>query len=130
MGYSCVEQYYLEKKCLNFKDDATATAIMKAETPEKMKILARNIKGLDEKLWRPHARQTMEKAVFLKFSQNPHLQKKLLDSRGMLVEANKHDNFFSCGLSLADTSIVEQSRWLGENCLGNILVQLRERLEK
>ena len=118
------------KKCLKFNDDTTASAIMKAETPEKMKALSRNIKGVDENLWRPHARQAMEKAVFLKFSQNPLLQKKLLDSRGMLVEANKHDKLFSCGLSLADSSITEQSRWLGENWLGNILMQLRDNLAK
>ena len=113
-----------------FSDDATASAIMEAKTPEKMKTLARSIKGFDENLWKPHARQTMEKAVFLKFSQNPLLQKKLVQSRGTIVEANKYDNFFSCGLSLSDSSIMEQSKWRGENCLGIILMQLREKLAK
>ena len=127
--YSCCEQYYLEKKCLNFNDDATASAIKMATTPEKMKALAKNIKGLDEKLWKPHAKKTMEKAVFLKFSQNPKLKKQLLDSRGLLVEACKHDNVFSCGLSLADPSIKEQSKWTGTNWLGEILMQVRETLK-
>ena len=124
--YSCVEEYYLEKKALFFHDEATASAIRTARRPGAMKALSRRIKGVDDKKWLPIARSTMTKACSLKFGQNENLRNKLLHSRGLLVEANKKDCFFSCGLSLADPNIKETSRWLGENVLGIILTQLRE----
>ena len=47
--YICSEQYYLEQKSLYFKDEVTASAIMRSDNPGKMKALSRQIKGLDEK---------------------------------------------------------------------------------
>ena len=69
------------------------------------------------------------RACSLKFNQNDDLKNKLLQSQGTLVEANQRDNFFSCGLSLADPNILDKSRWLGENILGTILTDLRNNLK-
>ena len=127
--YSCSEQYFLEKKALMFDDETTASAIKRETRPERMKAMSYNIKGRDENIWNKHARGIMEKAVTLKFRQNPHLQQKLLASRGRLVEANKHDKQFSCGLSLSDPNIMDESKWQGENWLGDILTELRNKLQ-
>ena len=126
--YSCSEQYYLYKKSLFFDDEHTATAIKRTTDPREMKSLTNRIKGLDEAKWKPHAKLTMEKACHLKFDQNPYLKKKLLNSRGALVEANRNDNFFSCGLALSDPNILDKTKWLGDNHLGQILMQVRQSL--
>ena len=94
-----------------------------------MKAAAHHIKGLNETKWKPFARKTMEKACLLKFTQNQDLKSKLLSSQGTLVEANRRDTYFSCGISLSDPNILDRSKWLGENMLGRILTQLRETLK-
>ena len=72
----------------------------------------------------------MERACFLKFSQNQILKDKLLANRGTLVECNRRDNLFSCGLALSDPNILDSSNWPGENILGQILTSLRKTLEE
>ena len=124
-NYLCVEQYYLQKKSLFFNDETTASAIMRATQPGRMKALSHQIKGLDDQKWQKMAKATMMRACSLKFDQNDDLKSKLLHSQGTLVEANEKDKFFSCGLSLADPSILDSSRWLGSNVLGTILTDLR-----
>ena len=126
--YSCSEQYYLYKKSLFFDDKHTATAIKRTTDPRETKSLSNRIKGLDEAKWKPHAKLTMEKACHLKFDQNPYLKKKLLNSRGALLEANRNDNFFSCGLARSDPNILDKTKWLGDNHLGQILMQVRQSL--
>ena len=128
--YSCSEQYYLQKKSLFFNDDSTASAIMKADDPGKMKAIARKIKGLDESKWQDSARSVMEKACFLKFTKNLKTKSLLTSTKGILVEANEKDSYFSCGLSLSDPHIMERSRWAGKNILGDILTELRDRLKQ
>ena len=128
--YTCVEQLYLRKKALFFDDVDTARKIMKESNPGVIKRLSHSIKGLDEKQWKPQARTVMEKACYLKFSQNKTLREKLIASQGLLVESNKRDKFFSCGLSLADPNILDQNKWEGGNILGDILTTLRETLKK
>ena len=53
------------------------------------------------------------------------LRKKLLETKGELVEANGRDYYFSCGIWLSDPAILDKSLWLGENVLRQILTQLR-----
>ena len=67
------------------------------------------------------AKSVVEKACYLKFSQNKHLREKLVASQGLLVEANKKDKFFSCGLSLADPNILDKNKWEGQNILRETL---------
>ena len=129
LKFTCSEQFYLYHKCLFFNDDSTALAILRTHDPRKMKSLSCHIKNIDESKWRGQAKTTMEKACALKFSQNPNLKQKLLSTQGELVEANKHDKFFSCGLALADPNVLEKSLWLGENILGEILEKLRDGLK-
>ena len=90
-----------------------------------MKKLSHRIKGLDEAKWGKNARKCMEEGCGLKFSQNQDLHTRLLATKGRLVEANRHDKYFSCGLALGDPHVAEQSRWEGKNILGAILESLR-----
>ena len=99
---------------------------MKSTDPGQMKRMSHNIKGLDELKWKPNARTTMEKACWLKFSQNENLKELLVGSQGLLVEANRNDKLFSCGLSLANPNVLDKNKWEGENVLGQILTSLRE----
>ena len=128
--YTCVEQYYLTHKSLFFDDVDTANAIMGLKEPSKMKALSHHIKNLDEHKWAEQATAVMENACYLKFWQNSELKKKLMDIKGTIVEANRKDVFFSCGLALSDPNIVDVNKWKGQNMLGKILSNLREKFIK
>ena len=130
LSYLCAEQFYLHQKCFYFDDIVTAKKIIKTTDAGKMKAFSHQIKGLDEAKWRSWAKSVMQKACYLKFSQNEELKKKLLSSRDALVEANRWDKFFSCGLSLTNPNMLEKNKWEGENVLGKELTSLREILKK
>ena len=74
------------------------------------------------------AKQTMYKACVMKFQQNSDLAEKLKLFTGRIIEANPKDHFFSCGLSLHDPHLNDQSKWSGQNELGNILCEVRDSL--
>ena len=123
-----VEKYYQYKKALYFQDTLSAEQILKAKTPRKAKSLGHQIKHFDEDMWRTVQRQTMFTGCALKFKQNPQLTMLLKTTKGLIVEANPHEKFFSCGLSISDKKIEDYSQWPGENALGQILCDLRESL--
>ena len=102
---------------------------MTAQTPNQAKAISYNIKDLDEELWKPVAEQIMLIGVTKKFEQNPALRDTLIATTGRLIEANPKDAFFSCGLSLNDPNIENQSSWKGLNVLGNLLCKVRDNLK-
>ena len=124
--FKTVEHYYQHKQAAYFKDTITATAILNAKTPGHAKALSHQIKDRDSELWQPVAQRTMHKACLMKFKQNPHLGEKLKQTRGMLVEANPKDTFFSCGLKLRHPDLDNPKLWTGKNILGEILCQVRD----
>ena len=126
--FSTVEHYYQYKKALYFNDQITANAILSSKTPNHAKALSYQIKDFDKDLWMSVAEQTMFNAVTKKFEQNPVLQKQLLSTSGLLIEANPTDTFFSCGLSLSDPNIEVSTSWKGLNILGKVLCKVRDNL--
>ena len=49
---------------------------------------------------------------------------------GSLVEANRKDVYFSCGLSLADPNIIDTNKCKGKSVLGKIITMLREKFKQ
>ena len=127
-SFSTVEHYYQYRKALYFKDETTASTILHSHSPAQAKALSYQIQDYDEELWRSVAEQTMYNACSKKFQQNITLRTKLKGTRGLLVEANPKDNFFSCGLSIDDPNLDETLKWKGQNILGNILIKIRDSL--
>lgn len=66
----------------------------------------------------------MTELVLKKFTQNPHLRSRLLETEDkMLIEANTHDDFFGAGLSTG--AITDPNNLPGSNHLGKILESVR-----
>ena len=70
----------------------------------------------------------MYKACAMKFNQNPKLAEQLKNTKGILIEANVKETFFSCGLKITDPRIEDHHLWKGKNVLGDILCEIRETL--
>ena len=126
--YQNVETYFQYKKAKYFGDEDCANKILAARNPLQVKALSHKIKDFDEEMWLPTAKQTMMKGCAMKFGQNPELAQKLKNLKGIIVEANPKDDFFSCGLAINHPDLEEVSKWKGKNQLGEILCAIRENL--
>ena len=123
-----VETYFQFKKAMYFKDEQCANLILAAKSPAQAKALSHQIKDFDESMWLPVAEKTMLNACAMKFKQNPDLASKLREIKGIIIQANPKDNFFSCGLPISHSNIENQSKWKGKNVLGHILCRIRDGL--
>ena len=127
--FNCVEQAMMYHKAVLFGDDEAADLILKAETPREQKRLGRSVKGFDQSIWEEHRERIVYEILFAKFSQNPDLQKTLLDTKEtILVETSPYDRIWGVGLADDDPRIYDESQWLGLNLLGKLLMRVRETL--
>lgn len=128
--YNCVEQYFQASKASFFDDDNSHQKIMQAAKPHDQYKAGKQIRNFDDKQWRPsEAIKCMEKALEAKFTQNPGLKNALLATDGTdLVECSPHDKFWGTGFNMFHTYAAEPSRWSGQNNLGRLLTNLRQKL--
>lgn len=80
----------------------------------------------DEEKWERDHFRTLRRGIYLKFSQNPDLLKKLSLTNGRrLVYANKEDRFYGNGTS-PDCCVIGPENSEGFNLLGYILMDIRD----
>jgi ribA/ribD-fused uncharacterized protein len=127
--YNCAEQYMMAKKAKLFKDEDTYEKIMEATHPREQKKLGRQVKGFHADRWNNVAREIVYEGNHAKFTQNPKLLKKLLETKGTtLVEASPYDCIWGIGMREGDKGVNDRSNWRGKNWLGEVLTGLREDL--
>lgn len=125
--YNSAKQYMMAKKALLFKDNEAYKKIMNENELAIIKKLGRKVKSFDSEVWDEHKEDIVYKANYFKFVRNEEL-KNFLKSTGnkTIVEANPNDAIWSCGLKENDENIYNESKWLGSNLLGKILMQVRD----
>lgn len=125
--YNCCEQYMMSQKARYFNDMETNDLIMKATEPKEHKTLGRQVKNFDEIEWNIVADEIVFKANLAKFSQNPDLKKKLLDTGNkIIVECSPYDKIWGNGLNITDTLKTHPDNWCGTNRLGKAIMRVRE----
>lgn len=96
---------------------------------KEIKKLGRKVKNYDENTWNQHKRSYVAKGNYEKFTQNPELKQSLLNTvNTIMVEANPFDKIWACALKEHDPNATSPSKWKGQNLLGKILTNLREKL--
>ncbi len=129
--FHTAEHCYQSWKAAYFGDFVRREAILAEPRPAKAKFLARTIKNFDKAKWDLVAPRIMAYIVTEKFRQNPVAREKLLGTGGaIIVEATEFDPFWGSGLNIMDDSHVDFAKWRGFNVLGQILMNVRERLRK
>lgn len=127
--FSCAEQFFMFAKAMIFEDEETAEKIMATTNPKEQKKLGRRVKTFDEEewtFWRYHA---MCEACYNKFTQNPKLGRELLQTGDkILVEASPYDKVWGIGLGELDPNAEDESKWRGQNLLGQALMQVRDEI--
>jgi len=124
--FNCVEQFMMVQKAMCFNDRATARKILDTPDPKEQKTLGRQVKNFDETEWMCGCRSFVKPGLVAKFTQNPELNKELIETRGrLLVEASPSDHVWGVGLPANCPTIEDTKTWKGFNFLGFLLTDLR-----
>ena len=130
--YNCAEQYMMAQKAKMFKADALYKSILSETSPRKMKSMGRKIPNYDSKTWDACRSDIVTKANLAKFSQNPDLRQKLLDTElRVLIEASPTDKIWGVGMDAkdlvkrTDQQVLDIGMKLGQNLLGKALMTVR-----
>ena len=125
------EQAFMTYKALQFNDSESALKILQTDIPSEAKALGRKVYPFDPKKWDEVSEMYMFKACLEKFSQNEWLKEALLNTGdSILVEASPYDRIWGIGMSCNDPDRFDESKWLGENRLGKVLMDVRNSLSK
>ena len=120
LTFPTVEHYFHFKKATLFGDIDSQQQILQATDPLAVKKIGRTVKNFDAKIWDAVAPKHLSNGIYAKFTQNPLLKKKLLDTGDTLLqEANPYDNKYGIG---KDGS--------GENLTGKCLMNVRELIKE
>ena len=102
---------------------------MGTDDPLTQLKLYHNIKNSNEQIWLNNRNNIMKKGVTAKFSQNPELRNKLINTcEKILFECNPHDAYWGVQMDLNNKKILNTLNWRGENALGKLLMLVRTEL--
>ena len=97
------------------------------------KQLGRGVKNFDETKWQEVRYEKMYEAVYKKFAQNEELLQDLLSDEYKdkhFVEGSPVDTIWGIGIKWTKPIIADKNNWKGENLLGQVLDEVREKLKK
>ena len=129
--YCCTEQYMMAGKAKLFNDEEVFEEIMKCKDPKKIKSLGRKVKNFDEEKWNKAKIDIVFKGNYLKFTQNKDLKEFLLSTGNrIIVEASPYDAVWGIKMSEKDEFVNNPLKWKGENLLGFILMEVRDKIRE
>ena len=127
--YICVEQALQAARAYRHNDRLTWTRIMRENNPVMMKRLGKRYSPRSDDEQRAEQQFLLE-VVTQKFQQSNMLKQKLADTgTKTLMECNPYDNFYSTGCKITDKNL-DTLAFQGQNVMGAILQQVREKLSK
>ena len=129
--YISTEQYMMAQKAVLFDDKEAFKNIMLTHSPRKQKAFGRAVKGFNKNEWEKVARGLVYMGNYAKFTQNPDLKEFILKTSGTeLVEASPYDKIWGIGLPEGHKDIYDPKKWKGKNWLGQVLTQVRLKIEE
>ena len=128
--YKSAEHFMMAKKAELFEDFEIMNQIIKANSPVDVKKLGREVKNYSDAIWLENRYEIVKTGNFYKFSQNPELQKFLLNTNEkILVEASPVDAIWGIGLASDHKNANNPKEWKGLNLLGFALMEVRDELK-
>jgi ribA/ribD-fused uncharacterized protein len=128
--YNSAEQFMMAEKARLFKDNETLSKILETRNPLKAKQLGRQVRNFNINIWEKESINIVFKGNLEKFNQNPDLKKYLLATgKKILAETNPQDPIWGIGISENDEHVKNPLMWKGQNLLGFVLMEVRERLK-
>ncbi len=127
--YKTAEHYMMAGKAKLFGDQESRQKIIDCTSPNKARSLGRKVTGFDEKIWKQHRCDIVQRGNYLKFSQHPDLLDYLLGTENqVLVEASPYDAIWGIGMDEYHPDVLDPSKWKGSNLLGYVIMTVRDQL--
>lgn len=126
--FESAEQAFLYLKALSSHDEATALRVFAMNEPHYFARLNKQIRPFDARRWAERREAAMRQIVHEKFVQSQELQDFLLATGDALIVNCSKNPLWSCGLQMAQVERLDVTRWMGQNLLGQILMDLRQEL--
>lgn len=127
--YPTTEHWMMAGKARLFGDEETALRIAAAGSPRQAKEFGRQVAGFVPADWDREKRRIVTEGNLAKFSQNGALGDFLLATGDkVLVEASPVDSIWGIGLAADHEDARDPSKWRGDNLLGFVLMDVRDRL--
>lgn len=129
MRFSTAENWMMWQKACLFGAPAALRAAIVTAAPREARRLGREVPGFSEAIWSVAARPIVAEGNYAKFTQNPGVLRKLLETAGTtLVEASPVDRIWGIGLAADDPRARKRTSWRGSNWLGEVLTDVRDTL--
>lgn len=124
------EQAFMWEKAIAFNDHEMTYKIMNSNNPSDAKKFGRKVKNFNDKEWDKVKEQIMFDVVFAKFNSNILLKKELISTNNkIIVEASPFDKIWGVGLDQNNPDILDENKWKGQNLLGKVLMNVRNKLK-
>ena len=127
------EQAFMYFKALYFKDYEKADKIYRAQNkPSLCFVLGRQIKNYNDEAWKKVRYQLFYDLNYQKFLQNDKLREKVLSEEfdnKIFAEAFEDDDIWGIGIDENIRTAKYQRYWKGQNLLGKILTNIRNRFK-
>lgn len=127
-NFDSAEQAFLYLKALSSGDEATALRVFAMDEPRYFARLNKQIRPFDARRWAEQRESSMRRIVREKFTQSEELTEFLLATGDATIVNCSRNPLWSCGLQMTQVERLDRERWLGQNLLGTMLMELREEL--
>lgn len=123
------EKYFMWKKAVTFGDNETAEKIIKLDSPREIKKLGRQVKNFSSEVWDKVKVDIMYAGVNAKFTQDAECNDCIKEFQNQkFVEGSPDDTIWGVGIHYQDENVFDESKWRGQNLLGNILTRVRDEI--
>lgn len=126
-NFVTVEQYYQYKKCLTLGHINMAAKILRTARSLQAKSLGDKFDDTDSDDWMEERAQCMLNGMVAKFTQNPNLAVKLIDTGNVGLYEATTDRYFGAGVGLGSNLWLTRN-WTGVNAAGKICMNVRSLL--
>lgn len=127
--YRTAEHWMMAAKARLFGDDEALARIIATVDPREAKIIGRTVQHFEPGIWESQCRGLVTAGNLAKFGQNERIRDFLLETAdAVIVEASPYDNIWGIGMKEDDPRAVHPDTWAGENLLGFVLMDVREKL--
>ena len=125
--YISSEQWIQANKAKFSGDFETYNEILCCSTSLECKILSKQIRNMDDKKWEEEAMNICLPGIRAKFHQNTNAMDTLMNktSTKRIVECAS-DQLWGTGIPLNDPACLDQTKWISQGILGQILECIRD----
>ncbi|WMJ75204.1 NADAR family protein [Cytophagaceae bacterium ABcell3] len=125
--FNCCEQWMMYNKAFLFGDKDKAKQILEEKRPNVQRKLGRQVRFFKEEKWLQYRYRIVFQGNYAKFTQNDKLKVYLLNTGNKkLAESSPTDLIWGIGLPEDSPYKFDESKWRGENLLGEVLMKVRE----